>query len=183
MAKTVQRDYEPNTANRISGYLGSLLAGSSLVACLLGIIFCLIFLTSCAPSRKSCERNYGPCGFFEIDTDTTFVHVPILIPGATVTDTVEMQRFIHDTTLINVPIVVIDSLNHIEARYWKDAYGMLHIKCTSKTIVRDTVIKLKPQPQKIPPPTECPKCDWWKWVLIGAGGGFLLAIIIKLALK
>lgn len=181
MPNSIQRIYRPNTANRISRYFCSLLAGLALVANLWGLFFCLLFFTSCAPSRSACERNYGPCGFAE--RDTVLKHVTILVPGATVTDTITLQEFIRDTALINVPVIVIDSTNRVAAKYWKDAYGKLYISCTAKTIIRDTIIKLEPSPQKRPPPTECPKTEWWKWILIGAGCGFLLAIIVKLALK
>lgn len=186
MPKSTRGLYGANIRISQSGVTGLLLMSSAGVVNLCGLMFCLMALSSCAPSRKSCELNYGPCGEFIVRTDTETVYLPLRLPPVTVTDTIEIEKLLRDTTLLHVPFVVQDSGAYVQLIYWKDQYGRLFAKCSTTEKPRYAPCPQIPQPQKKPPPCNCPPeptLAWWKWMLIGTGIGFVLAIIIKLALK
>lgn len=93
------------------------------------VILLMVFIFhGCAPTRETCERNYGPCGYAEtreIIRDTT-----VYLPGATLTVRTR------DTLRTEKRYVITDSTGSLTATYWRDAYGKLWVQCQRR---RDTV--------------------------------------------
>lgn len=170
--------YGPNTGHSKSGTYIPLKANSWRTGQIWALFFCLIILNSCAPSRKWCEKAYGPCGVLEFRTDTLYKMTPVYIKGQTLIDTTVLYKFINDTINVFTPVVVTDSANYLQMTYWRDKYGRLLAKCEALPGKREA-----PCPefirQKVPPPEIISVIPVWVWVVFGLGGALILLLALK----
>ena len=147
------------------------------------LLAALALLTSCAPSRKLCERAYGPCGMvYEDSTTRTYV---VNLPPASVHDTLFLDKWKHtfstDTLIKLDTVVTIDENARVRLRRWYDQKLQAYrIECES--LGKDTVFidKFKTKAHEIRAPTQPAPTSWTTWLLIGL---FILLILLIFAHK
>lgn len=141
---------------------------------IVALLAALLALISCAPARKACERNYGPCGAIMRDT---LIQSHLRIDSATVYMTVPA----HDTSYVyrSDTVVVQDEAGRVELRRWYDhALNQYRIACEAKA--RDTVVLTTVRVMDKPPPTEEQGgLPWWVVLVLGIIGGLIIRIAFK----
>lgn len=97
---------------------------------ILAVMAVILAFTGCAPTRKACETNYGPCGVMSERERIVYKDTTIYLPGATVTQVLTDSLIKHTVT------VVADSTGRAELRYWRNKYGQIVASCTA---LKDTL--------------------------------------------
>lgn len=98
------------------------------------LILVTVTLTNCVPSRKICEKNYGPCGYIEEKTDTVYKEVKVDVPGSTITVEVPKTIFVpRETPGKNDTIYVKDKQGIAEIKFYYDQKtGKYMAECEAK---------------------------------------------------
>lgn len=124
-------------------------------------------LSSCAPTKRACERNYGPCG--QLDTVTVIEPVEVPVPRRSIN-----TLFRVDTLAVHDTVIVEDE--HVRTRYIRTGDTvLLSTDCKPDTIR---------EPAKVYTITKQPSPDtgsgikWYVWLAIGIAAASLVIILI-----
>ena len=116
---------------------------------LLGGWLALALLAACAPTRRACERSYGPCGPPALTRITRQVDTTILRSAARITDTLRLR----DTLALRDTITLQDATGRARLRYWRTRAGRLQAQCQAlpetlrirQQMIREVQVPAKPR--------------------------------------
>lgn len=136
----------------------------------------LLLTIACAPSRKACEKNYGPCGIVDtVNTVTERVRT-VTIPGAVV------EAYIYDTLHTTDTLRITDSAGVATLEWYKAENGRIKARCKAnerKVVVIDTLWRTRETRAVLQPCPPPPHNTWYWWF----GGGVVIALAAPYLIK